>query len=549
MSESQQLNKIQIRAEILMVISKLHSQPEIANPDDFLDLLLIQEDKKAILDILIKELLKTTEQKAIIICYLLMRLCEKEDLQTELWDVLKTASVNDFVKMVVLNLLKDLGNKVNYEKFDEYFQNPEEVIDADTKRLLHVAIINPEAQIDFLDFLYSLSERDKKVLVESLGDDYTSDELANILAPLFLYEPNTELGRLTLQILGNTKSQLAFHALVHSLEFIKDEELLSIVKKNLSALKLAGVREDNTVEFYKEVLKQSKVHQCFTSYPDGHGNLALIFSREKEEGGIQIFASVVNDSWGLIDCFGFNEISQAEFERIVSRFYAGDERVLVSPQVIKTILTKAEKLTRKTEGKLPYEYICWRSLLYDIQTEAVPVEFILNSKITPKMLSEDDLNAIYQYDFIQRWFLDTDYNASFLDLIGDLDDLILKNNFTFDLENLVIDKTSEIFSDEERNRLDKRILMSAYLKYLSKEEYSARTLLSLYYDEESKTKLTQNILRKSVYEHYVAMKFKLNEQKRTTNIFSLKNKTENFPFSLKQLESMISLIERCWVSE
>ena len=32
-------------------------------------------------------------------------------------------------------------------------------------------------------------------------------------------------------------------------------------------------------------------------------------------------ATVVNDIDGIIDCFGFNEISESEYERIVSKFY------------------------------------------------------------------------------------------------------------------------------------------------------------------------------------------------------------------------------------
>ncbi|HPT41446.1 MAG TPA: hypothetical protein PLG15_03585, partial [Candidatus Gastranaerophilaceae bacterium] len=244
-----QLNKLQIKAEVLTVLSKLQTLPEVSGAEALMEVLLIQQDKRAILDVLIKELLKATEQRAVLICYMLLRLCEKEELEKILWDILKSSQINDGVKSVVMNLLRDLGNRVNYEKLGEYFENPDDVIDADTKKLLHVAIINPEAQIDFLDFLKSLPDKDKEILIKSLGEDYSQDELANILIPLFLYSPESDLGKIAAGILGETKSQLALHALIEALDFVEDEQTVFLIKKNISTLKIAGVRQDNTIEF------------------------------------------------------------------------------------------------------------------------------------------------------------------------------------------------------------------------------------------------------------------------------------------------------------
>lgn len=544
-----QLNKLQIKAEVMMVISKLQTMPDISTIDGITNILSQQEDKKAILDILIKELIKTSEQKAVIICYLLVKLCEKNDLETALWQVLQTPNVNDIVKSIVLNLLKDMGNKVDYENLHQYFNNPDEIIDADTQKLLHVAIINPEAQIDFLDFLNSLSERDKDILVNSLGEDYSSDELANILIPVFLYTPTSNIGTSALNILGETKSQLALHALNEALNFVIEEDTISLIKKNLSKLKIAGVREDNAIDFYKNILSESQPYECYTSYPDGHGNLALIFSRENDNGYIQFFASVINDSWGILDCFGFNEITKEEMQRIVERFYSGDEKVKINPSVLKTILQNAENKTRKTDGEISYEYICWKRLLSDIPNEPVPVEFILNSKFQKEKLTDSDMEKIYMADFIQRWFMDTDYNPEFKQLIEEINKKISDDNFKIDFDTLVKENTPLIFSDEERNMLDKRILMSAYLKYLSDNIEDSRLLFSLYYDEANKAKLSENIVRKSIYEYYVALKFKQKNESKTTNIFALKNKPKTKELSMKQLELMISIIENLWVKE
>lgn len=545
----EQLNKLQIKAEILTVISKLQANPDRNYADKVLEVLTVQEDTKAVLDILLKELNKADEQKVILICFLLIKLCDSKELEDALWNVLKDPSVKDVTKTIVLNLLKDMGNKVNYDKVEEYFQNPEEVIDADTQKLLHVAIVNPEAQIDFLDFVNTLSEFDKKILVESLGDDYSSDDLANILNPLVLFTPTSDLGKIAIGILGETKSQLALNTLLEALEFVEDEEVVSLIKKNISKLKISGIREDNTIEFYKSILCDSKPYKSFASYPDGHGNQALIFSREKDTEAIQIVAIVINDTSGIIDCFGFNEISKSEFERIVDRFYNGDEHVYIDAHIIKTILQTAEKTTRRVGGKISYEYICWKRLLSDVTTEVVPIELILNSALKQEPLSEADLEEIYMLDFVQRWFFDTEYSDEFKSLVDDLNAKIAQNDFKFEFNDVVEQSVEKIFTVKQKKVLDKRILMSAYLRYLSGNKNEAALLFSLYADEDKKSKLAQNIVRKSIYEYYVALKFRLKEENKMTNIFAMRNKTKTQELNPKQIDLVISIIEGLWVEK
>lgn len=552
---AKQLNKLQIKAEILTVLSKLQVNLESVNIEKELETLIVQEDKKSILEVLVKELTKANEQKAIMVCFLILKLCDQSEIEDALWSVLKTPSVADATKAIILNVLKDMGNKVEYEKLDEYFENPDEVIDADTKRLLQAAIINPEAQIDFLDFISSLSDNDRKILVQSLGDDYSSDALANIINPLILYTPTSELGKISIEILGETKSQLALHTLTEAMDFVDDEYTLSLIKKSISKLKIAGVREDNAVAFYKSLLS-SKPYFSYVSFPDGHGNQAIIFSRQKnsedtEKESIQIVAIVVSDVYGLLDCFGFNDISKQEFERIVYKFYNNDEHIYINPSAIKAILAKAEAKTRNVGGSLSYEYICWRTLLSDIQAETTPIELILKDKYKEKTLNQNELEQIFMMDFIQKWFFDTDFNDEFKKLIKRLNTLMSEDNFDIKLESYVQEYLNIIYTEEEKMNLDHRILMSAYLKYLSEgrpdAHSEAQLLYSLYIDEDAKTKLAENIIRKSIYEYYVSLKFRYKEEKKMTNIFAMKNKPKDIELSQKQVEKALSMIESLWV--
>ena len=549
MQEVEQLNKIQLKAEVLTAITRLQTLQDATKVDELLYVLDNQTDKKAVLDTLMRELVKTNEQKAYILCFLLHRLCEKDQLENALWNTLKSPTVSDYVKTVVLNILKDLGNKVDYDNLEEYFESPEDVIDAETKELLHTAIMNPEAQIDFLDFLYSLSDADAKALVQSLADDYTEDALANILIPVFLHDPSSRSAQIALDELGQSKSQLALHALLEAKEYV-DEEFLPAIKRNISALKLSGVREDNTLDFYKEVLSESKPYESYSSYPDGHGNQALIFSREREDETIQLVATVVSDKWGIVDCFGFNQITKNDFKRIVERFYGDDLPVFINHTVLKTLLMKAEETVHKHGELMSYEYICWRNLLHDIPTEPVPMQYILEDKFEKKTLTKKELDKICLAEETQKWFLDTDFSIKFYDFTEKLNNNFKKVNYDIDLDEAIDEDLHKLIDKNEEKIWAKRIMNVAYLKYLANEKNLAGLFYALYFDEDAKEELFRNIIRKSIYEYYVLIKFKLDSANKTTNLFKRNtNYEDEITITKAQAEKVIEKIEKAWVQE
>ena len=149
------MNKLQIKAEILATLRAFMSS-DMPDPSLLTDLKNI-EDKKAVLDILVRELLNADEHKTLLICWLLTELIDKEKLNDELWNVIKSPDYSDHIKMVAFNMLKDLGNKIDYEVISGYFEQFNELVNKETKELLDTAIMNPEAQIDFMDFLSYLS--------------------------------------------------------------------------------------------------------------------------------------------------------------------------------------------------------------------------------------------------------------------------------------------------------------------------------------------------------------------------------------------------------
>lgn len=518
---NKQLNPFELKSFISKFIANFTDVNDIEKFINEINILDMQNDKKTISKLLYKELYNLKTDNGTIICFLLERYTEKEELTKKLWELLKNSMVPNNVKIIIVNFLRGLDSNWDISSGDEILD--EEILDADTKNMLNQAIVNPEVQIDFLDFLSSLSTTDKKTLINSMSADYSQDALANVLIPVFLSDPESEIGLLALDILGNSKSQLAFHALNQAYEYAS-ENIKPLIKKNISTLKIAGIREDNSAEFYKDLFKDFKPYIFCVTYPDGHGNQALIFSRIDENNRVKFTAIVVDDYKGIVDCFGFNDISKFECDAILERFYKNEKEIHISPKAFKTILLQAEKLSQQTQKIIPYEYICWKNLLADTEAENKTYLEILEETFGQNTNSDIDIQQISTSDFTQKWFLEPTYSDEFEELLS-----IDTDNY----ESLIEDYVDKVFYNEENKVWSERLLATAYLQLQIGDLKSAQDLYNLYFNKDLKRELFKNILRKSVYEYYISLKYntELNDGK----------------YSIRELDRIISNLEDMWV--
>ena len=528
------MNKLQIKAEILATLRALSSST-MPTPSLLTDLKNI-EDKDAILDILIRELVNADEHKTLLICWLLTELIEREKLNDELWNVIKSPIYSDNIKMIAFNMLKDLGNKIDYEVISGYFEQFNELINKETKELLETAIMNPEAQIDFMDFLTALNDNDKIMLIRSLEEDYANDALANILIPVYLFYMETEVGDVALEILAKTRSQLAYHALENAYKYV-DEKIQVKINKALSELKLSGIRVDNTVEFYTEILKESKPYKSYVSFPDGHGNLAIIFSRIRANKSLQFLAVVINPRYGILDSFGFNSMTERDFYKIIDKFYNYEEKYEIKPEVVKYLILQAVENSYKNNEPIPYEYICWESILLDIQEEKPEID------IEKRELNQKEVDRLCLSPYVQNWFYDEITSPEFKNFIEKLSQEFKEQNFNVDLDKFIADNFDSIYDTKELTYQLLTFNIAAYLRELKGD----REFAQIFYSLGSNYAFLTNILRKSIYEYYVGKRYVLKNQRYTSNLFEKKMQPKTNDLELLQLDMIISSIEARWV--
>ena len=133
-----ELSKLQIRAKVLSVISEIKSS---ANYDEDLLKRFIAElseidDKNTIFDIFIKEFIKMSENEYMFSGLIIKALVPADYVQEKVFDVLKQTTYSDDAKYKLVQLLRSIGSNSAYDAIPQYFENPEEVIDMETQKLL-----------------------------------------------------------------------------------------------------------------------------------------------------------------------------------------------------------------------------------------------------------------------------------------------------------------------------------------------------------------------------------------------------------------------------
>lgn len=422
-------SKLFIRSEVLAVIEYLSIVENPPKQDKLKQIKRLNtlEAKDTVLEILVKELQRSTKAREVqTISELMMEIGTIDLLQDPLWRIIRSNSSTDEIKDAANLILHHLGDESDPDLYLEYLEDPQGLINRETERMLEVSAGNPEALIDFIDFIFSLPVEEQCNLLNSLQADYQPDYLVNIYIPTLWADPPPPVRDQILKNLGNTRIKRAALALEEMAELYQDnEESLKIIKRSINELKLAGIYRPELFEEYREELKaphqivsKSNVHQCYATLPDGIGNQGIIVSRQKENGDIVMMSVATNDIHGIIDCFGFYQLSETDFNRIIEKFHEESCKIMVPPQYCHQKLLAAEALNRQNHFRLPYEYTCWKVLLDDSTENSPDLPALCEAWATPQWAQE--CGNLYQHPDFSTWFLERGDHPAMADLLDEV---------------------------------------------------------------------------------------------------------------------------------
>ena len=180
-----------------------------------------------------------------------------------------------------------------------------------------------------------------------------------------------------------------------------------------------------------------------------------------------------------------------------------------------------------------YEYVCRKKVLAEIDYEKEDFKTVLSQKYKPQQIESKDFERILNMDFMEHWFLDSEYSTEFEEFLKNLNKKLKSDTENADLDEEVSRNTDVIFYEEEKKIWRERLLVCAYLKMTDKKDDEAALLYGIYLDEKMLPELYVNILRKSVYEYYFSLKFNTEENQNR--------------FTLGELDKIIEKIEEKWV--
>lgn len=538
-------SKILLRSSVLEVVSGLKASKDFSDAavEAAIEQLKELHDNEFVIQLLLKEVncqdARFDSLLAIIAREISPQICESES-----YELLKSKTVPDKKKLFLINNLRDMGKSIDYNDVQTYIVNPDEAIDLETKTFLESARINPEAQIDFLDFFFTVNDNDKKVLLDSISYDFTGDELANVLVPVILHDPKDPIVPFCIEALKKCKSYLAFEPLNYIIENIDDEGLKSQARRVVNELKLMGLREEQSKkELFKESFKGSIPFGYWVSPIDGGDNFSIIFARETNNalknalGGhseISTFFTVVNLAHGASACFGFNSISKDEFNLILKRFFGNSLPIELELSVGQRLLEESVKKSRKP----PYELLCWRTLTYDTEAFEGDLDAEFKRELEKIELDQAGFEKLIDSAYIGDWFFKYGQNLAVDVIIDKINEH--KPKTIGDIDVLIEEALCAIFEDVEPKIFNKKLLMQAYFAHRAGDTEIANILYALIEPSNLKSELLIHIVQKSIYKYFLEIALKPSSG--AINIFSKKE----VPKNLADPDFYIKLIESEW---
>ena len=544
-----ELSKLQIRAKVLSVVSRIKILNEYneTNLKDFYSELEIITDRHTLFDIFLKEYIKMSENEFVFAGCLIKDLVDIEYIQDKVYDLLKSSLYSDEAKYKLVQLLRISNCDFDYNEIPEYFDNPSDVVDSDTKKLLQKAVFNPEAMLDFLDFVSAVGDSDRNILLKSLQDDYQGDMLANIVYPILYSDFDDKFKLKAIDILIEAKSSLAIAPFNYLIETSSNQEIINACSIGLKKLKLAGASEKVAEEYFKSIIKDTIPYSFYTTIPDGNGNQAFIISRmNKNDKTFMMSAVVINDLYGIVDCFGFYNISKNELSKIIDKFYKTQGQYKVVPSYVKTRIDDAFKISIKNKNILPYEFICWDALLKDIKPFDSDILSVLEEKIQPIPLKKKELLLLLTKNYSFRWYIKPSENNALENIVNDIastQDLNIQQ-----INSLLLDKENCVFDEKTLYAWKQRIIQCIYLLYVNSKQNDASAFFSLLIDEKNMHVFKMVILQRSIFNYFFSLKEAAKESLFTTNIFR-KKRIEKEKIDIKKIESILDFLSINWIHE
>ncbi len=326
--------------------------------------------------------------------HILSELATDFDLE-ELEEFVADPMVSDVAKLTLSPILKELGSEMAEEGIIEYLNDPPAAMQQMQLRLLELVGDNEMGVEAILDDVTSMSVERRLSFVQWLGASNDA-RATTLLLPLL----ESQTGKVAtaaieaLEQLGPIASAQAIPALNHLIATGSNRQLKQAARATLGRLTMQAApgAEDTAMA---EAHQQFPQYEARVSFVDGSGAQLMMLSWRRPDGLLKVLNVFYQDSWGVKDCYGLDEMDTEHWNGLVASMNEKSFGCFVVPfAYCRSLIAEARAVNKRTRRKLPIAYFIWRPL---IESEALDEQTISIATTLPAQKLDADTLALAQH--------------------------------------------------------------------------------------------------------------------------------------------------------
>lgn len=311
-----------------------------------------------------------------------------DEVVESLFEILKARKTTDMLRGKILSTLRNLEMEMDIS-FPIPGLNTHEPVNSALYYLnndfLNRYERDEELIITFLEDFLSCDIREKLQMVKNLCNrkDVRTIHILRLIAE-DIYE---EVATLALKGLGRIRSYEAVSALIDYLSFPRPDCLKREAERSLQRLKFCGFSQGG------KRIKHATNLYSLASIIDGSGNQTFWIGKLKKNGKVESACFIINETWGLRDCFGGVPLDISEFEITIEESSAENTLRHVNINYIGKMISDALYMNKIKNTQIPAEFLLRRDILgrVSISPESYNPQF-----------DEFDLDRIKKDPFLKR---------------------------------------------------------------------------------------------------------------------------------------------------
>ena len=340
---------------------------------------------------------------------ILSELATNFDLE-EIEDFVADPTVGDLAKLTLSPILKELGSEMADDGIIDYLNDPEAAMLQMQMRLLDLIGQSELGVESVLEDVLSMPMDRRLGFMAWLGSS-NDPRATNLLIPL-LENSSTKVVMAAIEALeqlGPFSAPQSIPALNYLVNTTSNRQIKQRARAALGRLTMQsapGMEEATKAQFHQLPLYEARV-----SFIDGTGAQMIMLSWKRPDGLLKGVNVLYQDTWGIKDCYGTDEMEADRWSELVSNMDdQGFGSFQVSLEYCRALIAEARALNKRTRRKLPVAYSVWRPFIeMDESTRNVaPVSTALELRpLTPEVIAlAEHGGELYAIPEFETWMFE-----------------------------------------------------------------------------------------------------------------------------------------------